>query len=54
MKKMRADINLKNRMAADVRFRIQHLYSREHIWELIEEEYRGMMRRGEKSFASNN
>ena len=51
MKKMRADINLKNRMAADVRVRIQQLYSRENIWKLIEEEYRGMMRRGEKSFA---
>jgi glycosyltransferase involved in cell wall biosynthesis len=45
MKKMRADIELKNKMAADVRVRIQHLYSREHIWELIETEYRGMMKK---------
>ena len=43
MKKMRADINLKNRMAADVRVRIQQLYSREHIWKLIEEEYRKLL-----------
>ncbi|MBU6157941.1 MAG: glycosyltransferase family 4 protein [Bacteroidetes bacterium] len=43
MKQLRVDTALKNKFAAAARERIEHLYSREHIWELIEGEYRNMM-----------
>jgi glycosyltransferase involved in cell wall biosynthesis len=44
MKKLRADELIKNQFAIAARERIQQLYSREHIWELIEGEYREMMK----------
>ena len=43
MKKLRADLILKNNFAKAARAHIQQLYSREHIWELLESEYRLMM-----------
>jgi glycosyltransferase involved in cell wall biosynthesis len=48
MKKLRTDESLKNNFAKAARERIEHLYSREHIWELIEAEYRGMMKNKSK------
>jgi len=45
MKKLRVDASLKNNFAKAARARIEHLYSREHIWELLESEYRLMMGR---------
>jgi glycosyltransferase involved in cell wall biosynthesis len=44
MKKLRTDESLKNNFAKSARARIEHLYSREHIWELIEAEYRSLMK----------
>ena len=48
MKKLRTDESLKNNFAKAARERIEHLYSREHIWELLEAEYRGMMKNKSK------